>query len=218
MPLSVEENKLEDLSGVSLLEISSTSTWHISTRNEVRASAWAPLGSDPTRRICSDLAWALSPFHCWWTDRHCFLTHRPACALDCWTKLSCGNGTSRQPQILSLSLCFFTDPYLVLVAASSVAPAAVGAFVLAFSSEKSTRIEQSHSSKCNNFVSLQISLQTCYQLTHAIYTYAHTVLGSVSILSLNVSVSSSDLHAKFTPNPGLLWAYEFNVCVWKLPF
>lgn len=95
-------------------------------------------------------------------------------------------------------------PYLVLVAASSVAPAAVGAFVLAFSSEKSRRTEQSRGSKCNNFVSLQNSLQTSYQLTQTIYTYEHTVVGSVSILSLNISVFSSDLHAKFTLSPELL--------------
>lgn len=50
------------------------------------------------------------------------------------------------------------------------------------------------------------------------YIHAHTTVGSVSFLSLNITVSNSYLHAKFTPNLRLLWAHELNVCVRKLPF
>lgn len=211
VPLAAEENKLKDLSGSSLLEISSsadTSSWHIPTRNEVTASAWAPLGSDPTRRTWSHLSWALRhtfvSFHCWWHTSPTAL-HAP-----CMAVLKCHGGMALPDscRFFVSHFAFSQIPYLALVAASSAAPAAVGAFVLAFSSENKQKNRTcSCSSKCNNFVSLQNSLQTPYQLTQTIYTYAHNVVGSVSILSLNTSVSSSDLHAKFTPSPELLWAY-----------
>lgn len=76
-------------------------------------------------------------------------------------KALCGNGISRNvADSLSISLPSSQMPYLALVAASFVAPAAADAFVLVFSSDKRERTEQSHGSKCNNFVSLQNSLQT----------------------------------------------------------
>lgn len=68
------------------------------------------------------------------------------------------------------------------------------------------------------FSSFQNSLQISNQLIQTTYIHAHITVGSVYFLSLNISVSTSYLHAKFTPNIVLLWGQELNVYVWKWPF